>query len=110
MPALWNWADRDLCKNEYGNDNELSRDALNAAALQEKMLRYQPRFLAFTSKTSASAMLQIPTGKIPYGLHPHRIANTQLFVLPSPSGQGRKYWDIGPWQTLADLVLLQRPE
>jgi hypothetical protein len=29
-----------------------------------------------------------------------------VFVLPSPSGQARKFWDIRPWRELAKAVEL----
>lgn len=91
----------DLAKRHAGNDNELPRDAFNVPALIEKIERYAPRLLAFTSKNAARAAL----GRtVHYGLQNERIGNTQLFVLPSPSGQARGHWDLLPWQTLSDCV------
>ncbi|MES2906870.1 MAG: mismatch-specific DNA-glycosylase [Pseudomonadota bacterium] len=98
----------DLCKHAFGNDNVLPPDALDAVArdeLEKKILKYQPRFLAFTSKTAASTFLARPTGKIPYGLQVETCGNTQVSVLPSPSGQGRTYWNNGAeWHHLAGLA------
>lgn len=88
----------DLAKHHMGNDDELPRDAFDVAALRERIERHAPRLLAFTSKAAARAVLGPRAG---YGLQPERIGATQLFVLPSPSGQARGHWDITHWQALA---------
>lgn len=94
----------DLAKRHFGNDAELPGDAFDPAALREKMLRYRPAILAFTSKTGASAFLDRPTGRIPLGEQAERIGETRLFVLPSPSGHARRYWDVAVWEALAAQV------
>lgn len=91
----------DLAKHHIGNDDELPRDALDAAALRERVERHAPRVLAFTSKAAARAALGHAAG---YGLQEERYGQTQLFVLPSPSGQARGHWDLAPWHALAALV------
>lgn len=63
--------------------------------------------LAFTAKRPAQVFLRDSFGlKGPpaYGLQPQRIGRTRLFVLPSTSGSGVRYWDIAPWQALKALV------
>jgi TDG/mug DNA glycosylase family protein len=90
----------DVAKLHSGNDNELPRDAFDAAGLIEKIEHWRPRVLAFTSKAAARAVLGRSDS---YGLCEQRIGSTQLFVLPSPSGQARGHWDIGPWRELAAL-------
>jgi len=91
----------DLAKHHVGNDDELPRDAFDVEALRRRIARHAPRVLAFTSKAAARAALGRPAG---YGLQQECIGATQLFVLPSPSGQARGHWDQAPWQALADLV------
>lgn len=91
----------DLAKHHMGNDDELPRDAFDAAALRERIERHAPRVLAFTSKAAGRAAL----GRVgAYGLQPARFGQTRLFVLPSPSGQARGHWDLAPWHALAELV------
>jgi TDG/mug DNA glycosylase family protein len=91
----------DLSKFHYGNDSELPVDAFDRDALRLKIERHAPRFIAFTSKNAGMAAL----GKsITYGLQPTTFGPTRVFVLPSPSGQARRSWNIGVWQDLADLV------
>lgn len=90
----------DLAKRHAGNDDELPRDAFDAPALFAKIDRHAPRLLAFTSKNAARVALGHAAS---YGLQSETIGSTQLFVLPSPSGQARGHWDIGPWLALAAL-------
>jgi TDG/mug DNA glycosylase family protein len=90
----------DLAKRHSGNDDELPRDAFDVPALLAKIERHQPRLLAFTSKHAARAALGHATN---YGLQNEIIGATRLFVLPSPSGQARGHWDLGPWLALGEL-------
>lgn len=94
----------DLAKRHFGNDGELPADAFDVPALRERIERYGPAMLAFTSKTGASALLGRSTGKIALGAQAETIGVTRLFVLPSPSGFARRYWDIGPWRELGEAV------
>jgi double-stranded uracil-DNA glycosylase len=96
----------DLSKFHCGNDNALPVDAFDVAALRAKIEAFSPRILAFTSKHGGSSALGKP---ISYGLQPGTFSNTQLFVLPSPSGQARRSWNAGVWQELADFVRTQPP-
>ena len=95
----------DLCKAHFGNDNELPEGALDAGALRDKILKFQPRILAFTSKTGAATFLGRPTGTVPLGFQPETVGKTRIYVLTSPSGQARIFWKQAVWQELADEVL-----
>jgi TDG/mug DNA glycosylase family protein len=94
----------DLSKHHFGNDADLPADALDGDALRARILAVAPAMLAFTSKKGASIALGRPTGRIALGLQADRIGETRLFVLPSPSGAARGYWDKSVWQMLADHV------
>ena len=98
----------DLCKRHFGNDAELPAGAFDAEALREKILSHRPRVLAFTSKTGAAAFLGRPTGAFGLGRRPETVGETQVWVLPSPSGQARIFWDPAVWQALADAVAANR--
>lgn len=87
----------DLCKAHCGNDHELPAGALDARALERKILRYRPALLAFTSKNAAQAFLGERTG---YGWNERGVGTTRLIVLPSPSGLASGYWSIAPWEVL----------
>lgn len=88
----------DLAKHHSGNDNQLPRDAFDVNALHAKIERYAPRLIAFTSKNAAQAALG---RRADYGLRQDRVGDSQVFVLPSPSGQARGHWQLEPWLALA---------
>ncbi|HXP00432.1 MAG TPA: mismatch-specific DNA-glycosylase [Luteibacter sp.] len=96
----------DLSKFHYGNDVELPIDAFDVAALKRKIEHYKPGAIAFTSKHAGASALGKGTG---YGLQEATFAGVPAFVLPSPSGQARRSWDIRVWQALADFVGAHSP-
>jgi len=91
----------DLAKHHVGNDDELPREAFDAAALRRRVLAAAPRWLAFTSKNAAQAYHGEP---VAFGEQRWRIGTTRVFVLPSPSGQARRSWDVAQWAALAERV------
>ncbi|HWU77054.1 MAG TPA: mismatch-specific DNA-glycosylase [Rhodanobacter sp.] len=93
----------DLAKRHSGNDNELPRGAFDIDALHAKIHRCQPRLLAFTSKNAARTALGHAAH---YGLQNDTLGTTQVFVLPSPSGQARGHWSMQPWLQLHRLYLM----
>lgn len=90
----------DLVKIISGSDRILSKRHFDVARLKALILKYRPRILAFTSKRAAQSYLG---RKVDYGLMPEKEGNTILFVLPSPSGAGRRYWNEAPWRELSRL-------
>jgi TDG/mug DNA glycosylase family protein len=95
----------DMAKYESGVDADLSRTAFDPAGFREKVERFSPRIVAFTSKRAAQAYYD---RRVDYGLQAARIGLADIWVLPSPSGAARRYWDVSRWQALADLVLALR--
>lgn len=93
----WGIGLTDLAKHHSGNDSELPKGAFDTASLGAKIETCQPRILAFTSKNAAQAMLG---HAVVYGPQTERIGVTEMFVLPSPSGQARRFWSIEPWRDL----------
>ena len=94
----------DIAKQHIGQDHEIDLAGVDAAGLSRKIRQFAPGILAFTSKKAASLFFAKPTGLIGYGLQSETIGATRIFVLTSPSGQARKYWDITPWRELAVAV------
>jgi double-stranded uracil-DNA glycosylase len=92
----------DLAKHTSGQDNILSPSDFGVTELREKMLRYQPKVLAFTSKRGAGEYFG--QKKVEYGLQAEQIGETRVFVLPSPSGAARSYWDETHWFALAEWL------
>ena len=96
----------DLAKHHHGNDDELPRDAFDAASLRMKIDRFSPHVLAFTSKNAASLGLGV---KAPaYGRQADLLEGAAVFVLASPSGRARSFWTIEPWRQAAAFVMERR--
>ena len=91
----------DIAKEVSGADGELPPGSDDPEALRAKILRFAPEVLAFVGKRPAQAFLDRAAD---YGLQPETLGPTRLFVLPSPSGAARRYWDESWWHTLARLV------
>lgn len=94
----------DVAKHHFGSDAELPRAAFDAASLQRKLAHFQPRIVAFTSKNAARAGLALGSRDLQYGEQAITIAQSRVFVLPSPSGQARGSWNIAPWRSLAEVA------
>ncbi len=91
----------DIAKDASGADHQLPPGSDDPAALRAKILRFAPQVLAFVGKRAAEAYLGRAAD---YGLQSERLGRTRIFVLPSPSGAARGYWDVSWWHALARLV------
>lgn len=91
----------DIAKEAAGADHQLPPGSDDPDALRAKILRFAPEVLAFVGKRPAQAYLGRAAD---YGRQPETLGPTQLFVLPSPSGAARRYWDDSWWHALARLV------
>jgi len=96
----WKMGFTDLAKNTSGNDRALSKAHFDAASLRSLIMEYRPRIVAFTSKRAAQEFVG---HAVDYGLLPESAGDTMLFVLPSPSGAARRYWNEGYWRELCRL-------
>jgi TDG/mug DNA glycosylase family protein len=97
----------DLAKSVAGSDASLRSEHFDSDGLRVKILRYRPAILAFTSKRAAREFLGQHAD---YGLQSERVGGTSVFVLPSPSGAARRYWDQTPWRQLAQLHAERLPK
>src|SRR5690606_15076401 len=82
----------DIAKHAKGNDSDLRKTNFDAESLRQKVKKFQPHILAFTSKKGASEFFGISTSKIRYGEQSPTIGKTRFWVLTSPSGAARSYW------------------
>lgn len=94
----------DMAKQAQGNDSDLSKADFDVKSFRQKMAIYQPKVIAFTSKKAASVVFKTTTNKLSYGLQSKKIGQSQVWILTSPSGAARGYWDESVWQSLADFV------
>jgi TDG/mug DNA glycosylase family protein len=91
----------DLAKNAFGLDSRLQIKDFRKCRLMKNIKKYQPQFLAFIGKKAAEEFL----GKsVQYGVQKQSIGATRLFVLPSPSANAKKYWDINYWTKLRGMI------
>lgn len=97
----------DLNKVEIGNDVDLTPDGFDIPGFMVKMRAHRPAAIAFTSKNGAR-LFAGPKAAIPWGRQPADWEGIALFVLPSPSGQARASFDIGPWREAAAFVEARR--
>lgn len=95
----------DMNKTESGADAVLSRAADDPAGLAAKIAAFQPAILAFTARRPADVFFArvLRARAAGYGLQPQRFGRTRLFVLPSPSGLARRWWDERHWHALGAL-------
>jgi TDG/mug DNA glycosylase family protein len=91
----------DLAKIISGRDRVLSKSHFDREDLRRKILKFRPRIVAFVGKRAAEEFLRTAVG---YGLLREKIGDSMLFVLPSPSGAARRFWNIQFWRDLAHLM------
>lgn len=96
----------DLVHTQFGNDKDISDDSFDVPSFIEKIELYKPKYLAFNSKKGASFALGFRgvTSFVDYGLQNKVIGSSKIFVLPSTSGNARRYWDESYWLELKQLV------
>ena len=68
--------------------------------LRRKIRHYNPGMLVFNGKQVAKDYLQMPT--VVYGLLPHSIGTTKLFVCPTTKGGSS--WDPRWWDVMSKLA------
>ena len=94
----------DMCKVGAGMDHEALNFPIDVSAFREKMLRYRPKTIAFTSKKAASLFYGRPTKAVALGRQLPQDDFPTVFVLASPSGAATRYWSVQPWRELADSI------
>lgn len=91
-----------MAPEKIGNDDILTRSDFDAAGVRAKIAHYAPRVVAFVGKRAAQEFFGKP--RVEYGLQAERLGETVFYVLPSPSGAARRYWDEAPWRALRAYV------
>jgi double-stranded uracil-DNA glycosylase len=94
----------DVCKLGAGMDHQALAFPVDIPAFREKMRRYRPNTIAFTSKKAASLFYGRPTKAVALGRQPPLEDFPIVFVLASPSGAASRHWSQQPWQELADSI------
>jgi TDG/mug DNA glycosylase family protein len=94
--GLTELADRDPSGQERGVRFEGGKE------LRRKIRQYNPGMLVFNGKQVAKDYLQMPT--VVYGLLPHSIGTTKLFVCPSTKAGAKANWDQRWWDVMTKLA------
>jgi len=95
----------DVCKTTAGMDSEIPIGAFDPAGLKLKVAELKPCAIAFNGKTAARVALGLKhDAPIDCGLQPDLLAGAAVWVLSSTSGAASGYWDVQPWQTLANSL------
>ena len=92
----------DICKTDFGNDNELDRSKYDVKGFNLKILEYKPRIVCFNGKNAAKAYLNKKI--VEYGEQYETIGTTKIFVAPSTSGAANKFWDKKIWEEILNFI------
>ena len=90
----------DLVKDQSGPDRGIK--FAGGKELRRKIREFAPGMLVFNGKQAAKEYLDMPT--VVYGLLPHSIGTTKLFVCPSTSAAAKSSWDPRWWDMMAKLA------
>jgi len=90
----------DLSKSGAGMDYQISAESIDVAAFRNKLEKFRPRTIAFTSKRAASLFYDKPTKAIMLGMQQPKRGLPEVFVLSSPSGAASGHWTPKPWYDL----------
>jgi TDG/mug DNA glycosylase family protein len=91
----------DICKVLHGSDLEVGTVEFDVAGLTTRIAEAEPAVLAFNGKNAARGALE---RDVVHGAQEERIGGATVWVLPSTSGAARRFWDVEPWQELAEAV------
>jgi TDG/mug DNA glycosylase family protein len=89
----------DICKVLHGSDEEVGTVEFDVDGLLARIAEAEPANLAFNGKNAARGALE---RDVRFGPQEEQIGGAAVWVLPSTSGAARRYWDLGPWQELAE--------
>ena len=94
----------DLSKSGAGMDHQIPAQSIDVAGFKEKIEKYRPKTIAFTSKKAASLFYGRPSGVISLGRQQADEQFPDVFVLASPSGAASGHWTLKPWRELAAWI------
>lgn len=94
----------DVAKRTSGPDSALRGGHFDVAGLVSRIAAHAPRIVAFNGKRAAQAALGIGSDQPAYGLQAGKLADADIYILPSTSGAAAGFWSIEPWKQLAMAV------
>ena len=90
----------DICKTDFGNDNELDPMKYDVKRFNLAIIRYKPRIVCFNGKNAAKIFLI--KKMVDYGIQNETIGETKVYVATSTSGAASGFWDINIWKLLVN--------
>lgn len=92
----------DIVKGQSGTDAEIDFTAAGPEEVKRKILEFGPRCFCFNGKKAAQEFF----GRMDvfYGIQSESVGDTTMFIAPSTSGSGNRWWKPAFWHELGDLV------
>lgn len=94
----------DVAKRTSGPDSALRGGHFDMAGFMARIAANRPGILAFNGKRAAQVALGINEGRLAYGPQAQKLADADIYVLPSTSGAAAGFWSLEPWKQLAMAV------
>jgi TDG/mug DNA glycosylase family protein len=96
----------DLVKGRDALDHELYDHDFGITSFNDKMLEYNPQIICFNGKLAAAYFLfgNKKTHLVHYGRHADLLGNSIIYVAPSTAQTANKYWDVGYYIQLTNLI------
>jgi TDG/mug DNA glycosylase family protein len=95
----------DVAKRTSGPDSALRGSHFDIAGFTARIAANRPRIVAFNGKRAAQAVLGIREVRLAYGRQAGKLADAEIYILPSTSGAAAGFWSIEPWKQLAMAVI-----
>lgn len=92
----------DVEKVQSGADADIDFQRASATGLRRRVVAAAPRVLCFNGKKAAQVALR--KRRVEVGLQVDTLGATKIYVAPSTSGLATRWWDVGAWHELAELV------
>lgn len=94
----------DVAKRSSGPDSALRGGHFDVVGFTARIAANRPGILAFNGKRAAQVALGINEGRLAYGPQAQKLADADIYVLPSTSGAAAGFWSLEPWKQLAMAV------
>ena len=104
----WGVGLTDLNKKDAGADSTLAKANFDIDAFIGRMAAHRPKRVAFNGKAAAKKVFGAKLPKGSWGKQSWKIADSEVWMLPSTSGAANGSWDERPWIALARSVIAER--
>jgi TDG/mug DNA glycosylase family protein len=94
----------DIAKAVSGVDASLAQADFNVPGFIASIRQCQPKIVAFNGKRAGRVFYGLGRREpSEYGVGTPVSDFPRIFVLPSTSGSGRRWWDVRPWKEFAKV-------